>query len=66
MKLDNERQTSYDITYTWNQKKKKKERQINLFSEQKQTQTLKNLWFPKETGWVGGRGMEWGFEMEMF
>ena len=34
--------------------------QINLVAEQKQTsQTLKNLWLPKGTGWVGG--MDWGF-----
>ena len=27
------------------------------------SQTLKNLWFPKETG--GGWEVGWGFEMEM-
>ena len=25
------------------------------FAEQKLTEILKNLWLPKETGWVGGR-----------
>ena len=29
----------------------KKRIQMNLFTEQKQTQTLKNLWLPKGTGW---------------
>ena len=28
------------------------------------SQTLKNLWFPNETGWGGG-GMHWGFGIEM-
>ena len=33
---------------------------MNLFSEQKQTQTLKtNLWLPKGTDGQGG--MDWGF-----
>ena len=27
------------------------------------SQTLKNFWFPNETGW--GWGMGWGFGMEM-
>ena len=31
---------------------------MNLFVEQ--TQTLKNLWLPKGTGWWI-RGMDWGF-----
>ena len=29
-----QRQVSYDITYTWNLKKKKRERQMNLFAKQ--------------------------------
>ena len=28
------------------------------------SQSLKDLWFPKEIGW-GGKGMRWGFWMEM-
>lgn len=28
------------------------------------SQTLKNVWFPKETGW-GMVGMDWGFGMDM-
>ena len=38
----------------WNLKKKKRI-QVNLFAEQKQTQTLQNLWLPKGAGW-GIRG----------
>ena len=53
---------TYAITYMLNLLKKDT---INLFAGQKQTQILKNLWLPKETGWGGG-GMEWGFGMEMF
>ena len=50
-KLDSEGQTSYDITYIWDLKKKI---QMNLFTEQKQTQqTLKNLWLTKGTGVMG-------------
>ena len=37
---------------------------MNLFAEQKQTQTLKNLWLPKGTG--GGKGeVNSGFRMEV-
>jgi len=28
------------------------------------SQTWKNVWFPKETG-LGGEGMSWRFEMEV-
>ena len=37
----------HDITYHKNLKKGYK---MNLFAEQNQTQTLKNLWLPKGTG----------------
>ena len=43
-------QASYDITYTWNLKKKI---QMNLYAKQKY------LWLPKEIG--GGKGMDWRF-----
>ena len=33
---------------------------MNFFAEQKLTQTLKNLWLPKETGW-GGK--EWAGDL---
>ena len=56
MKLDSERQTSYHLCVE--SKKKKKRIQMNLFAEQKDTQTLKtNLWLPKGTR----GGMAWGF-----
>ena len=43
----------------WNLKKGQKE----LLCRTDIQQTLKNLWFPKETGWGVG-GMGWGFGME--
>ena len=54
MKSDRETQTSYDITYMWNLKKKMI--QMNLFTKQKWTHTHienKNLWLPKGKG-AGG------------
>ena len=30
---------------------------MNFFAEKKLTQTLKNLWFPKETCWKGRDGL---------
>ena len=56
-----QRQTSYAITYMWNLKKGHDELICRIETD---SQTLKNLWLPKETGWGGG-GMGWGFGMEM-
>ena len=49
----------------WNLKKKKKKKEYNecLCRTDTDSQTLKNLRFPKETGWEWG-GMVWGFGME--
>ena len=55
---DSETPTSYAIIYMWNLKKGHNEL---LCRTENDSQTLKNLWFPKETGWVGlGEGMGWG------
>ena len=44
--------TSYAITYRWNLKKGQTELLCRTDTD---SQTLKNLWFPKETVWgVGG------------
>ena len=52
MKLDNETQISYAITYMWNLAKGYNE----LFGRtETDSQTLKNSWLPQETGWGGGR-----------
>ena len=51
---------SYAITYMWNLKKGYKE---FLCRTDTDSQTLKNLWLPKETGWGVGV-MGWGFGME--
>ena len=60
MKLDSERQTSYDITYTWNVKKIKDTNELMCRMET-DSQTLKNLWLPKGTGggeeWTEGLGL---------
>ena len=62
MKLDNEKQTSYAITYMWNPKKGI---QMNLSAEQKETHRLcKTYGYQKGTGCGGG--MEWGFGIETF
>ena len=38
---------------------------MNLFAEQKQTQTFENSYQKRQVG--GGRdGLDWGFGMEMF
>ena len=52
-KTDRERQTSYDIAYIWNLKKKKKI-QMNLLTIQKQTHRLRE--------WTYGyqMGTDWG------
>ena len=47
MKLDNERQASYDITYVWIRKKNTNELYCRIEAD---SQTLRNLWLPKETG----------------
>ena len=39
---------SYAITYMWNLKKGHNELLCRTDTD---SQTLKNLWFPKETGW---------------
>ena len=54
---------SYAITYMWNLKKKKKGYNDLLCRIDTDSQTLKNLWLPKET--VGVRGLSWGFGIEM-
>ena len=54
---DNETPTSNAITYIWNLKRRYNEL---LCRTDIGLQTLKNLWFPKETGFGGG-GMCWGF-----
>uniref|UniRef100_A0A8D0QIM2 DUF1725 domain-containing protein n=1 Tax=Sus scrofa TaxID=9823 RepID=A0A8D0QIM2_PIG len=49
---DGKTPTSYAITYMWNLKKKTQELLCRTDTD---SQTLKNLWFPNETGWgVGG------------
>ena len=51
----------------WNLKKKRL--QINIFEEQKQTQTLKNLWLPKGTGGRGKDGLgawDWHMHTEVY
>ena len=49
---DNETPTSNAITDLWNLKKA---HNGLLYRTDTDSQTLKNLWFPKETGWgVGG------------
>ena len=42
---------SYAITYMWNLKKGHNEL---LCRTDNDSQTLKNVWFPNETGWGGG------------
>ena len=55
---DGERQNSYDTIYMWNLKKRI---EINLFTEQKDSQTSKNVRLPKETSrrweWTEGLGL---------
>ena len=53
MKYDRERQTSFDITYMWNLKKKDKNELI--YKTETDSQTLQtNLWLPKEKYKKGG------------
>ena len=47
-----ERQISYDITYMWNLKKKKI--QMNLFTKQKQTYSLRKQTYGYQRGKVEG------------
>ena len=63
-KLGSETQISYAITYIWNLKKKKGY-SLLICRTETDSQTLKNLWSPKEIFWQGGR-MDSGFGMEMF
>ena len=60
MKLDNETPTSYAIIYMWNLKKGHNELLCRTDTD---SQTLKNLGFQRRQ--IGGRGMGWGFGMEM-
>ena len=59
MKSDNERQTSYDVTYMWNLKKNNITETI--CRTETDSQTLKNLWLPTgqfgREGWTGGLGL---------
>ena len=50
--------SQYDITCMWNQKKKDTNELI--FRTETDSQTLKNLWLPKGTDGGWGR-MDWGF-----
>ena len=59
MKLDSETQTLSAFTYMWNLKKGYNEL---IFTKETDSQTLENLWLPKETDWEGGMG--WGLGME--
>ena len=51
---------SYTITCMWNLKKGYNE---PLCRRETDSQTLKNLWSPKETGWGGGWAGVFGMEM---
>ena len=53
--------TSYTITYMWSLKKGHNELLCRTDTD---SQTLKNLRFPKETGWGVG-GIRWGCGMEI-
>ena len=67
LKSEGEKQTSHDIIYTWNLKKKKGYK-LPYCGTETDSQTLKNLWLPKGTvrggeGWTGGLGLAcayWG------
>ena len=61
MKLDSEKEISYAIAYTWNLKKGYNEL---LCRAETDSQTLKNLWLPKQRDWRGE--IDWRFGMEMF
>ena len=61
MKLDNKTETSYATTYIWNLKKGYNEL---ICKTETDSQTLKDLWLPKET--CCGEGvMGWGFGLGM-
>ena len=52
--------TSYAITYMWNLKKGHSERLCRTDTD---SQTMKKLWFPNETGWgVGGCAGDLGWK----
>ena len=56
MKLDNERQTSDDITYVESKKKKEKDTDELICRAETDSQTLKTLWLLEGTDCGGGRG----------
>ena len=58
MKSDNETPTSNAITYMRNLKKGQNKLLCRTDTD---SETLKNLWFPNETVWVGGctEGLGW-------
>ena len=60
LESDSDTPTLYTITYMWNLKKGQNEL---LFRTDTDSQTFKNLWFPRRQ--VGGGGLGWGFGMEM-
>ena len=63
-KLDSERQTSCDITYMWNLKKKKHTNEL-IYRTETDSQTLKNIWLPKGTGLGVEDGLGvWDWHME--
>ena len=55
MKLDSETHMSYAITYMKNLKKGYNELLCRTDTD---SQTLKNVWFPNETGWGAGECTE--------
>ena len=60
MKLDSERQTSYDITYMWNLKGKKKDTNECICRTETDSDFGNKLMVTKGDRWVG-EGMDWGF-----
>ena len=51
---DSETPRSYVVTYTWNLKKGYNEL---ICRTERDSQTLRNLWLPKETGWGNELGV---------
>ena len=56
MKFDSERQTSYDIAYMQNLKKKGGDTNELTCRTETDSQILKNVWLPKGTGAGEGEG----------
>ena len=50
------RRKYHRLTFIGGILKKKKKDKMNLFAD---SQTLKNLWLPKETGWGRAGGLGW-------